>query len=433
MDNPTFKISIEDKFIIIQLNVEDNLLPEGHMLDNIVDLFYYFSKSYQIILDFRGVKYITRDLIDLLDLFTDVNAKLLLNEASVEDFKEKFSTPIKILPVKTNHTPYNYHEIDTYIFSNLIEDLQSYNHIDLNKNVREEYKKIEIFKKIASSKPPTKKEIKIITSIFLPEETLKAYKKIDYDLVISDESFEEIFLRKRYFENIIDKHGRNSLMTEFVFGFEDNQISIAPYHSHATNNIQTKDGVLIGRPAVIARKTHSILKKQFDSFKDILSRNKIKENEIQKYLEENPEILKSLGYKKIYPKVVLQRDDGSYLEPDFMLEPFGDRWCDILDLKLPNLTPIVGDKDRKKFSESIQSLIAQLREYGAHFENEKYAKRVEDVYGIKCYKPRLIGVAGTASQIGDERQARRIITQYSDVDIVSFDRLIEISRSRILI
>jgi hypothetical protein len=139
------------------------------------------------------------------------------------------------------------------------------------------------------------------------------------------------------------------------------------------------------------------------------------------------------GYNRIYPQVILQRDDGTSLRPDFILEPVGNNWCDILDIKLPDKSVVVGGRDRKRFSASVEELIAQLREYAAYFEDSRLARRIEEIYGIKCYKPRLIGIIGRDPFIEDERQFRRLATQYTDVDVLTFDRLLEIAKSRPLI
>jgi hypothetical protein len=42
----------------------------------------------------------------------------------------------------------------------------------------------------------------------------------------------------------------------------------------------------------------------------------------------------------------------------------------------------------------IGQVIAQLREYAAYFEQEKYRKFVRDKYGLKIYRPRLIALVG---------------------------------------
>jgi len=140
-----------------------------------------------------------------------------------------------------------------------------------------------------------------------------------------------------------------------------------------------------------------------------------------------------LGYERIYSQVVLERDGQGSLIPDFFAQPIGEEWWDIIELKRPEPAVLVGKEDRKTLSAAIHSTVSQLREYSAYFENEVYAKRIEDAYGIKCYKPNLISIIGTDPGELSTREARRAMTSYSDVKIVTLDKLLSVAKSRILI
>jgi hypothetical protein len=94
---------------------------------------------------------------------------------------------------------------------------------------------------------------------------------------------------------------------------------------------------------------------------------------------------------------------------------------------------VIGGKDRKRFSSAVEELVAQLREYAAYYEDPRLAKRIQDVYGIKCYRPRMIGVIGRTPRVVDDRQMRRLETIYDDLSIITFDRLVEIAKTRLLV
>jgi hypothetical protein len=197
--------------------------------------------------------------------------------------------------------------------------------------------------------------------------------------------------------------------------------------------LETKHDLLIARPGVIARKTGALFRNEIQQLNNILGQTKPREAAIQQYLEENPAIFKSLGYVKAYPQIVLERDDGTSLQPDFILEPIGGEWFDILEVKLPHIATVVGRRDRKTLAAVIHSMAAQLREYAAYFDDPRLAKRIEDIYGIKCYKPRLIGIIGHGSEENDDRQLRRVMTSYADLQIITFDQLHEIAQARLLV
>jgi hypothetical protein len=227
--------------------------------------------------------------------------------------------------------------------------------------------------------------------------------------------------------------GRNSLLTEFSLQAHRGEITVTPYHAHALHQVETREQLIIGRPAIIAHRTASLLAPEIQELEHILAQAAPSESVLQKYLEEHPEVLYGLGYRRIYGQIVLEREDGTALRPDFFLEPVAGKWWDILDIKVPDMKVVVGGRDRKAFSASVTELLAQLREYEAYFEDPRLAKRVEDVYGIKCYRPRLIGIIGRNPRDADERQLRRLMTHYADTTILTFDELLALARQRLLV
>jgi Domain of unknown function (DUF4263) len=237
----------------------------------------------------------------------------------------------------------------------------------------------------------------------------------------------------RALRSAVRDHALNSLFVEYAVQLRGNEMLLTPYHSHAVHSIETKNELVLGRPGVVAEKTASLLAPQISEFESLLANKRVREFEIQTYLERSPTLLQALGYAQVYPQVVLQRDDGTFLRPDFIVQPTSDEWCDIVDIKLPTMQTVVGVRDRKTLSSAIHELAAQLREYSAYFENENLSRRLEQRYGIKCYRPRLIGVIGTDPRLADDRQMRRLMTAYSDVRILTFDQLLLHAKNRLLI
>lgn len=237
---------------------------------------------------------------------------------------------------------------------------------------------------------------------------------------------------RRWLETFINTKGQNSLLTEFAIQASRNTAIVTPYHTHAAFPLELRNSLVVAQPAILASRTRNLLADELLELEVLINTEGIREASIQRYLERHPNILRALGYRDIFAQVVLRRDDGTSLRPDFMLRPVGNDWCDILDLKVPRLQPIVGGRDRISLSHGLHQLGAQLREYGRYFENESYAKRVEQVLGIKCYRPALIGVVGRDLGVADERQVRAAMTMYENTKIVTFDEVVRIARSRIL-
>lgn len=430
MDIGNVKIAIEDKFIILQLNEESSLLPQGDVLKKLGDILEYFSSQYQILCDFRDVNIITNDLIEFIEEFSFRNAKLLVDKKNEHFFKENVNSHMGIFPVNNSSTNFNYSKVNLELFLKHHDTPLYYN--PLNNDLKHLWGL------------PTQSEFDLFDRLDNFDEhgknnkyyqNYKEYLKYCEMSTTGIQLGTDIIFAKRYLEEFIFDVGQNSLLTQYSIQFNtENHVDIIPYQSNAIYNIENRNELILVKPHVLANKVGTIFQYELNQFSNLLSKKNIKESEIQKFLEKYPNFLRALGYKNIYPQVILERDDGTSLRPDFLLEPIGDSWWDILDIKLPRKDLILTSKrDRYKYSEAIHELHAQLREYSAYFENEKYANRIEEKYGIKCYKPKLIGVIGNKIPTNNERQIRRVMSSYSDVDILSFDKLYHIAKSRILI
>jgi hypothetical protein len=228
---------------------------------------------------------------------------------------------------------------------------------------------------------------------------------------------------------------RHSMLVEFTLQANPTGISVVPYHADACYDLVNprRDELLLGRPSVIASRTAAVFSDEIRTFESLLSSPSVKEQMLQRFLEEHPHFLQGLNYTNIYSQVVLERDDGTSLRPDFLLEPRAGEWCDILDLKLPSQNVFVGRRDRLTLASAIQEVAAQLREYSAYFENPRYRKVFRDRYGLSVYKPKLIAVVGRDSSLNQTEQHRRATTCYADLQILTFDHLLDFSRRRLLI
>ena len=268
------------------------------------------------------------------------------------------------------------------------------------------------------------------------DDSAEAYKEADFECdgdYAEDINAVHAMASLKALRSVVRKHAVNSLLVEYAIQLGGGEMVLTPYHSHAIHSIEVKNQVVLGRPAVIAEKTATLLAPQICELELLLRNRRVREAEIQKYFERSPALLEALGYRHVYPQVVLQRDDGTFLRPDFLVQPTSDEWCDIVDIKLPRMRTVVGIRDRKTLAAAVHEFAAQLREYAAYFDNEKLSRRVEHLYGIKCYRPRLIGVIGTDPRLADDRQMRRLMTAYSDVKILTFDQLLQHAKNRLLI
>lgn len=245
----------------------------------------------------------------------------------------------------------------------------------------------------------------------------------------------DLCVRASYLHAFLRHMHRHSMLIEYVMACRGDDVVCMPYHSKAIHEVEfpQKADVLVARPGVIAQTTASVMSHELTEFQRLINSTDTRERHIQQFLESHPSFLRGLNYKNIYPQLVLQRDDDTSLIPDFLLEPFDDAWCDILDVKLPRQKIIVGRKDRATLASGIHEVVAQLREYAAYFEQEKYQRYVREKYGLKVYRPRLIALVGRDMWQMTNPEVRRAMTSYENVQVLTFDMLLQHSRNRMLI
>lgn len=167
-------------------------------------------------------------------------------------------------------------------------------------------------------------------------------------------------------------------------------------------------------------------------FEELISRENLKEGEIQQFLNKFPEFLQSLGYSSARPHICLRSEDYDRLIPDFILELPGGKGFDILDLKLPTgrLTARV---PYLRVSSELMKAVAQLRQYGKYFQQAVYRKAFEKKYGLLAFRPELVVVMGRDNQFDSRDDRLEIESQLNNVRLITYDELIAYGKSRSLI
>lgn len=437
------RLSVVDRFLILRLNEPKALLPDLDMAEDVAEALTSSAPSYSIICDLRGLTSFTSDVEEFLPPLLSVGAAVLAppkidiaedevpsvaeeRELSLQDDRDHFLRHIRrlvgrdfpVLHVRGGELPVRYTDIPLEPF------------FDERYLTQDQKNKIAM---LIGDNPPSEAECEFLRKSSLPGLLPKPFD-IVRDWYLYRVSVGDVLARRRGIQSLIESEGRNSLLVQYALQVQGDSISVVPYHTHSVHQVQVRDEVLLGRPAVLAAKTRFLLKSELFQFENMLARRTVSENELQKFLESHPTIFQALGYSNIYPRLVLEREDGRRLIPDFMLEPVHDEWWDILDIKTPRKPVIVGTADRRRFSSAVCELVAQLREYGAAFEDRKLARAVEEKYGVKCYRPKLIGVIGRDNlHEADKLELRRLMTSYQDIRILTFGQLLRVAKSRLLI
>jgi len=422
------ELAVEDRFVVVKLADRDAMLPGGDVFEAISDTLVSFTQNYTFLCDFTkfgdyapGESNVTSDAADAVRILVESGASILCTRQNENVAKRWFGERAPILTVKSASLPLHFAPIRLDLFQqNMDFEDPAFTWDTL----------------------PTKEEFDYLARIAVEEEELTSYENFIGELSATrafcthpmlPELTQQRLSGRRWLEGFIHGQGRNSLLTEFAIQVSPEYPLVTPYHTYAAFPVETPRSLIVAQPAILARRTQNLLTDEIRGLEILVNTEGIREDDIQRYLERHPNILRALGYREIFAQVVLQRDDGTSLRPDFMLRPVGNDWCDILDIKLPKPQPLVGGRDRLSLSHGLHQLGAQLREYGRYFEDERYARRVEQILGIKCYRPSLIGIVGRDLRIANDRQVRAAMTMYENTKIVTFDELIRIARSRILI
>lgn len=164
---------------------------------------------------------------------------------------------------------------------------------------------------------------------------------------------------------------------------------------------------------------------------DLINSSRTKESDLQRFFEKYSHFLRLWDFRQVHPQVYLTREDDGPLIPDFVLvDPTVNR-ATIVDLKLPTSKPIVARRNRERFSSMIEEARAQLLEYSEWFDDRRNRQSVKDRFGLEIYRPRLAMIIGRTIGEQSEFQQQKVRSRISDVDVVTYDEVIERARRRL--
>lgn len=192
------------------------------------------------------------------------------------------------------------------------------------------------------------------------------------------------------------------------------------------------ESLIVVAPHALSAGTRTVLYEQLREFEDLINSSSTREEDIHRFLEKNPSFVLGENYRKLHSKVLLEREDDGPLIPDFVLQPFDQELCDLLELKLPGEPVIVGSDNRRRFSSAVLSAVAQLRTYRDYFEDRGNREGILAKYGINAYRPRMSVIIGRLPTL-NPLEYRRVADAHKDVRIVTYDELIARARRFLII
>ncbi|WP_399089563.1 Shedu anti-phage system protein SduA domain-containing protein [Streptomyces sp. BBFR2] len=164
---------------------------------------------------------------------------------------------------------------------------------------------------------------------------------------------------------------------------------------------------------------------------DLINDPRVREANLQRFFEQNPDFLLNDAYVRAIPQLVLPLSGGRSLRPDFALTPSNPAdLCDLLDLKLPQHQLLAGIDSRIHLSAKVMDAVGQMRTYRNYFNDERRREAVHATYGLHFFRPRVIVVIGQRKVV-DPIQLREAESDVPGLTLITYDDILERARRRV--
>ena len=165
----------------------------------------------------------------------------------------------------------------------------------------------------------------------------------------------------------------------------------------------------------------------------LLSQEYIKESELQKFFERNPEFILDGDYCEAIPQVILKDENEKKNIPDFILKPNENISvpAKIVELKLPNVELIRIYDRAEAFTQKITRAVGQLKKYYRYFTSDKNRKIFFEEYHFNVFYPRLALIVGKDVSDIDKETLEDLKTTFNGIDITTYNEVLSNYRQKI--
>ena len=222
--------------------------------------------------------------------------------------------------------------------------------------------------------------------------------------------------------------GDGSLAPDITFMPDRNgHIRVIPSTGLESAGLEITSGhAIAATPRVVYRATRGFWLPEAAELEELINDPAVRERDLQEFFERHPHLLAGASYDNVVAHPVLARDQDGPLIPDFMLEPAGGGFADVMDLKLPRVRLVAGRSDRLRLTAHVAEAIAQVREYRAYFEDSARRRAVQDRYGLQVYRPTAAVLIGRDPGPGpDKFELKRLLDELpGHVKLITYDDLL---------
>jgi hypothetical protein len=166
---------------------------------------------------------------------------------------------------------------------------------------------------------------------------------------------------------------------------------------------------------------------------DLINHPRAQEDDLQRFFEKHPYLLRMWDYREVTPHVFLTREEAGPLIPDFLLLDPDLQRAMVLELKLPSARTVVSQRNRDRFSSLISEARSQLLEYRDWFEDKHNRQSVKEEFGMEIFRPRLGVLVGRGSDFAGDLQRQKLSSRHPDIEIATYDDILRHAERRLLL
>lgn len=428
----SIRVAAEDRFVVVDMTPRNELFADGEVFEHFIDAVIRISK-WEILFDFRSPDMALYN--DVLDQFESAKQALKWSGrkpiALVHPDSEWAPTDAKT--VRMEQRPLTQRSLDAAIFDGDDSWLAAADAITNSG--------YDSFMEAASSLGAMD-ERRVSGWRTTMESVAESSYYVSGPKSLEKPLEEEVFGlsgmvangQAAYLDNILRGFACNSILTEVAIQVDGDGARVIPYHAHSLHEVPSglATDIVHLRPGRVSGNYVRRFREQIDELERMIASPQVREADIQFLLDSNPLFLRGLNYDAVYTNVVLTNQDGTSLKPDVIAEPASEEWAHIIDLKLPSAKVLVGRENRARLAHGIHEVAAQLREYAAYFDDRDVARQVEQRYGFKCYKPKLVAIIGRDPVAYSDEERRRVLSSQPDLEVLTYDQLLGAAKQELL-
>lgn len=261
----------------------------------------------------------------------------------------------------------------------------------------------------------------------------------DLDRIPDSDAYEhpyyrDVDFRSTFVDSLLTWVNRQSILSHVVISDDGRRLHVQGHHSHSLHYVEEL-GELV-QPSRVDHRWNRTYSRVIAQFEELINTPCVHERELEAFLVKHPLFLRGLNYSDVYTQLVLPGSEPG-LRPDLFVSSVGSAFADIIELKRADTELVVHrGSSMEEFSEAVRNAVSQLHSYREYFNAPSNVDRFEGRYaslGLRCYRPRLVAIVGRAPSPADEAILRRLVTRQPGIEVLPWDRLLQVAKSHLLL